>query len=104
MFLILSACVAPSLIEVGSPLLNPGEAEFAFLYEGPGWLLDQECDIPELRLDVGPGLLWPYEVRDDELVEVWVEVDAAAPGGEWWCDVIHPLGRDSISVMVVVLP
>lgn len=99
----LFSCVAPTLIEVGSPLLNPGESEFAFLYEGPGWLAGQHCEDPELRLDVGPGLVWPYEMSDDELVEVWVEVSPAALGGESRCEILLPGRNDGLAIMVVVL-
>lgn len=100
---LLVACVAPSPVEAGSPLLNPGESELALVYEGPGWLVGESCDGPGLRLEVGPGLLWPYELAADELVEVWVVAEPNAQQGVWWCEV-HLLGRsDGVSVSVVEL-
>lgn len=101
--MLLAACVAPTLYESASPLLNPGESEPALYYEGPGVLVSGECDAEGLSLTVEPGGLWPYLVAPDELVEVWVVASQQAGGGESWCtvragDVLH-----EVSVMVVEL-
>lgn len=103
MILILSACVAPTLYEASSPLLNPGESEPAYFYEGPGVLVEGWCDAEGLSLTVEPGGLWPYLVAPDELAEVWVVAAEDVEGGESWCtvragDVIH-----EVSVTVVQL-
>lgn len=101
--LTLLACVAPELYEAGSPLINPGESEAAFFYEGPGVLVDGDCEGPGLWLDVGPGGGWPYVVAPDELLEVWVVADPGALGGEWVCRVRAGDRIDEVAVLVVVL-
>lgn len=101
--LLLTACVAPTLYESASPLLNPGESEPALYYEGPGVLVEGWCDGPGLDLTTEPSGLWPLLLPEDELAEVWVIAEDDAEGGEWTCtvhagDVLH-----EVSVLVVVL-
>lgn len=103
MFTLLVACIAPHLIEVGAPLLNPGESELAFVYEGPGLLGAWACDGAGLWLDVGPGFGWPYELPDDVLVEVWVEVGPTATEGVYRCEAIVPGRVDAVDIDVVEL-
>lgn len=102
-WMVLGACVAPNLYEASSPMLNPGEAEPALYYEGPGVLVSWECEGTGLSLTVEPGGYWPYLVEDRELVEVWVEASEEAEEGEWVCtaragDLYH-----EVSVLVVDL-
>lgn len=103
MWIAMLACEAPDLIEISSPMLNQGESEPAFYYEGEGVLSLPACDGPGLSLEVGPGLTWPHVSGPDELVEVWVVADGAAEGGEWWCELRAGMRRDQISVLLVEL-
>lgn len=103
MIVLLAACTAPRLVEAGAPLLNPGESELALVYEGPGLLGAWACDGAGLWLDVGPGLGWPYELPDDVLVEVWLDVGAGATEGGYRCEVIVPGRVDAVDVDVVQL-
>ncbi len=103
LILLLFACVSPSLVEVGAPLLNPGEEELAFVYEGPGLLGAWSCDGAGLWLDVGPGLGWPYELPADVLVEVWVSASSSAVEGSYRCVVSVPGRVDAVTVELVQL-
>lgn len=103
MTMLLTACVAPTLYESASPLLNPGESEPVLYYEGPGVLVSGDCDAEGLSLTVEPGGLWPYLVAPDELAEVWVVADEEAQGGEWVCTVRAGGLLQEVSVRVVEL-
>lgn len=106
MIWLLFGCRAPILLEMSAPLLNPGEVEFAALYEGPGLLDEGWCTGPGpglVWLEVGPGDLWPRWIEPDELVEVWVHATEGAGDGVYNCEITVPRRVDGFSVEVVVL-
>lgn len=97
--LALLGCSSPELIDVFSPLtLAPGEVDTAFVYRGPGALLEWGCTDPELRITFAPDYIELFSVIPEGIeARLSVAVSTyATVGGD--CTVTTPSGSDTVVV------
>lgn len=97
--MLVTSCTAPELIESANPTINPGESEFAALYEGRGLLGGFACDELNLRLEID-GQQWPYQIPEDSFVEIWLHAMPSVTEGEYWCSIYMPGRIDTIDISV----
>lgn len=104
-FYLLSACVAPNVLDVTTEVtINPGETEPWLLLEGPGVIFADSCTSPDITLwDEAASNVVPRLLASDVISDIWIRVDPSATAGTSWCFVVVPGENFVVEVNTVVL-